>query len=156
MRSTLVAIVGLALFGACEPSYAPPSATCSDAPRWPRGTSFEYEHDGPTGVPACTPHCGPNRSASGKWNAVGAPGVTKLTSDALPSGACSEDGVVCGMTAEWLGPCPDEGLASGPLNDFYCRCISGRWSCTVDARAPSATAWECHVADAGAKDATSE
>jgi hypothetical protein len=131
--------------GESASKYRTPSATCSDGPRWPRGTSFAYEASGPTDAPRCTPHCGPNQPASPICSGVG--GGPHLTSDALPSGACSEDGVVCTMTAEWLGPCPPDGSPSGPLDLFICRCTGGAWACTVDATAPSATSWSCRMPD---------
>ena len=141
-----VAVVSSLLIPSCtSETYVTPSTTCSDGPRWPRGTNFEYERNGPTDAPACTPHCGPNEAASGMWSGAGR--GRALTSDALPSGACAEDGVVCTMEAEWLGPCPESAQASGPLNLFICRCASGAWACTVDATAPSATAWTCHNPD---------
>jgi hypothetical protein len=74
-------------------------------------------------------------------------GSGALTSDALPSGACAEDGVVCTMQAEVLGPCPDGAEAIGPLDLFICRCRSGAWACTIDATAPSGTAWSCRAPD---------
>lgn len=125
--------------------YATPSATCSDGPRWPRGTDFEFERNGPTDAPACTPHCGPNEPASDMWSGTVRGGA--LTSDALPAGPCSEDGVVCTMQAEWLGPCPPTAVAIGPLDVFICRCASGAWACTVDATAPSGTLTTCRNAD---------
>jgi hypothetical protein len=51
------------------------------------------------------------------------------------------------MHAESLGPCPETAEAIGPLNLFICRCASGAWACTVDATAPSATAWTCRNTD---------
>lgn len=158
VSTMLVLAFGLA--GACGGESVTPSATCSDAPRWPRGTRFEYERGGPSDAPACTPHCGPNAHASPMWGGAG--GLNALTSDALPSGACDENGVACTMKAEWLGPCPPDGQPVGPLDLFICRCSGGRWSCTVDATSPSATSWSCmmpdgsdfnHPGDAGAHDA---
>jgi hypothetical protein len=128
-----------------EADYTAPSPVCSDAPRWPRGNNFAFEQGGPTNAPLCTPHCGPNKSASSMWTGVGP--ANKLTSDALPSGPCTEPGVVCTMTAEWLGPCPPEGSPVGPLDLFICRCTSGNWTCTIDASSPSATMWSCRMPD---------
>src|SRR5688572_27292745 len=125
---------------ACS-KYATPSGACADGPRWPRGTNFEYERDGPTDAPACTPHCGPNQAASSNWPRG------FLTSDALPSGFCDEDGVVCTMAAEWIGPCPPEGKTFGPLNKFICRCRSENWTCTIDATSPSASVQSCTLPD---------
>jgi hypothetical protein len=146
-----VAVVLVHACGSSMSTYVTPSATCSDGPRWPRGTDFEYERGGPTDAPPCTPHCGQVPSPSGMWSGIGGPGAT--TSDALPSGACNEEGVVCTMTAEWLGPCPDGATPVGPLNLFICRCMSGAWSCTIDASSPSATNQSCfdpNIQDAGA------
>lgn len=162
---TIVALIFALIFAgatACEGSFGPadnsvadrsaadgddryttPSMTCSDGPRWPRGTQFEYERGGPIDAPACTPHCGPNKSPSSMWS--GARGA--LTSDALPSGACAENGVVCTMSAEWLGPCPEGAEAIGPLDLFICRCASGAWACTIDATSPSATSNSCRLPD---------
>lgn len=123
----VIAVVAVLTPVACSSSYETPSAECSNGPRWPRGTHFEYERDGPTDAPKCTPHCG----------------GTGRTSDGLPSGACNEDGVVCTMTAEWLGPCPEGETASGPIDIFICRCTNGAWACTIDATAPSATMQSC-------------
>jgi len=121
---------------------------CTDGPRWPNGTDFQYELHGPTDAPACTPHCGPNASASSLW---GPPELGKLTIAALPSGGCQHDGNTCTMGAEWLGPCPAGGKAVGPLDLFICRCASGHWACTVDGTEPSATSWSCDLpADGGA------
>ncbi len=121
---------------------------CSDGPRWPNGSPFEYEHDGPVTAPACTPHCGPNASASSLW---GPPDLMKLTTAALPSGGCEHDGNTCTMGAEWLGVCPPGGRAVGPLDLFICRCTTGRWGCTVDDSSPSDTAQTCDLPeDAGA------
>lgn len=148
--SRVVLVLGATLFAACSTkesttgsTYSTPSTTCSDGPRWPRGTNFDYERGGPTDAPACTPHCGPNQPASALW------GGRALTSDALPSGTCAESSVVCTMSAEWLGPCPPEGSPIGPLDLFICRCTSGIWACTVDATAPAATAWSCRLPDGG-------
>ena len=110
--------------------------SCSDA-RWPLDTVFAYEHGGPTHAHPCTPHCGANRPASSMW-----PG-DHLTSQALPFGACSAEGDVCTLDVEWVGPCPDEGTARGPLDLFLCRCRGGSWACTVDDASPSATAQSC-------------
>lgn len=114
---------------------------CSDGTRWVGGTPFQYESGGPTDAPACTPHCGPNAPASGMWSGVG--NGNNLTSAALPSGPCLHPGNTCTMAAEWLGPCAPGNVASGPLDLFICRCTDGQWACTVDATAPSATAWSC-------------
>ena len=119
---------------------------CSDGPRWPNGTQFAYERGAPSDAGPCTPHCGPNAKASALWGSM----TMNLTSAALPSGACAHEGNTCTMGAEWLGPCPAGGLAEGPLDVFICRCTSGRWGCTIDATAPSATDWTCTPpADAG-------
>src|SRR5512139_1335090 len=76
-------------------------AACSDGGRWTDATKFELEPSAPNGARECTPHCGPNKSASGMWP------VGTLTSEALPFGACSPLGDTCTMRAEWLGPpCP--------------------------------------------------
>ena len=148
-RSSLVFVVAaFAATVACGATYLTPSARCTDGPRWPRGTNFAYEEKGPIDAPSCTPHCGPNDHASPMWDAVGTvDGREALTSDALPFGACAEDGVVCVMSAEWLGGCPPEGKASGPLNTFICRCRAGAWACTIDATAPSATGYRCELPD---------
>ena len=117
---------------------------CSNAPRWPNGTDFSYEHGGPSDAGPCTPHCGPNASASALW---GPPMLGKLTSAALPSGPCAHDGNTCTMAAEWLGPCPDGGSAVGPFDLFICRCTSGAWTCTIDDRSPSVTEQTCTLPD---------
>jgi hypothetical protein len=116
---------------------------CSNGVRWPGGTNFPYEADGPTNAPACTPHCGPN-----------APSATHaLTSAALPAGPCANAGNTCTMMAEWLGPCAPGNVASGPLDLFICRCTDATWVCTVDSTAPSATAWSCQApVEGGAPD----
>jgi hypothetical protein len=123
---------------------------CTDGPRWPNGSQFQYEVKGPTDAPACTPHCGPNASASSLW---GSPDLMKLTSAALPSGACQHEGNTCTMAAEWLGPCPPSGRAVGPFDLFICRCTSGRWGCTVDGESPSATSQTCELPDGAGADA---
>jgi hypothetical protein len=138
---TLILIACSVLACSTSATYATPSATCSDGARWERGTNFEYEKSAPTDAPACTPHCGPNRPASPAW------GGAALTTDALPAGQCTEEGVVCTMQAEWLPPCPAEGSPGGPLDLFICRCSSGKWGCTIDATSPSATAWSCRMPD---------
>jgi hypothetical protein len=119
------------------PFFAEP---CTDGPRWPNGSAFEYERHGPTDAPACTPHCGPNANASSLW---GGPELMKLTSAALPSGTCAHEGNTCTMAAEWLGTCPPEGRAEGPFDLFICRCAAGRWACTIDGTEPSATSQSC-------------
>jgi hypothetical protein len=119
---------------------------CTDGPRWPNGSQFSYERDGPTDAGPCTPHCGPNPKASALWGSM----TMGLTTAALPSGACSHEGNTCTMAAEWLGPCPLGDSAEGPLDLFICRCTSGQWGCTIDATAPSATSQSCTPpADAG-------
>jgi hypothetical protein len=141
---------GIALVSATTPScrdegYITPSVVCSDGPRWPPGSQFEFERNGPTDAPRCTPHCGPNQPPSATWNGAGPRDA--LTSEALPSGSCSEDGVVCTMAAELLPACPAGTRAVGPLDLFICRCTSGAWGCTIDATGPSATSWSCVMPD---------
>jgi len=132
---------------ASPPVVVPPPyfvEPCSDAPRWPNGTDFSYEDDGPSDAGPCTPHCGPNASASAMW---GPPMLGKLTSAALPSGPCVHEGNTCTMAAEWLGPCPEGGSAVGPFDLFICRCTSGEWACTIDGESPSGTAQTCTLPD---------
>lgn len=137
-----IAVVAVLTPVACSSSsYETPSTECSNGPRWPRGTNFEYERGGPTDAPNCTPHCGEISAPSGMWSGAGGRGAT--TSDSLPSGSCNEDGVVCTMSAEWLGPCPAGETAVGPLDLFICRCANDAWVCTVDATSPSATGFSC-------------
>ena len=144
MRFIVVALtlVACSTSSTTTSTYATPSSICSDGPRWPRGHDFAYERDGPTDAPKCTPHCGGGAGRGGE-----------LSSDALPSGTCSENGVVCTMTAEWLGPCPESATPSGPIDVFICRCTNGAWACTVDATAPSATTFSCSGDIASGKDA---
>ena len=139
---------------ASAPAPAPTQEACSDGPRWPNGTKFSYETNGPVDAPPCIPHCGPNASASALW---GPPALGKLTSAALPSGSCADEGNVCTMGAEWLGPCPPGGTAAGPFDLFICRCTSSKWECTVDATSPSSTEQTCSLPDdAGTEDGGSD
>ena len=117
---------------------------CSDAPRWPNGTNFSYEHGGPSDAGPCTPHCGPNANASALW---GSSMLGKLTSAALPSGPCAHEGNTCTIGAEWLGRCPEGGSAVGPFDRFICHCTSGNWGCTIDDESPSATEQTCTLPD---------
>ncbi len=71
-----------------------------------------------------------------------------LTTDALPSGACSTS-EVCAMRAEYLGVCPNGVAGSGGIESFVCRCVSGTWACKRDASRASATAFSCGSGDAG-------
>lgn len=64
--------------------------------------------------PECPPRCGAKRLPVGRYSLAD-----------IPSGACEEEGVVCGMIGQML--CAGGAYAAG--RSVVCKCDRGEWNC---------------------------
>ena len=101
------------------------ASPCSDGVPYTSFSRFPME-DAPPGYtvdsnnpPRCTNHCGTR-------DRVGA--IQIFEYEALPSGQCSVEGMLCSMAANPMCPC--QGTPGG-FNTFYCRCAAGQWRCAI-------------------------
>lgn len=99
--------------------------------------------DGPC-MPRCVPRCGADELVSLN-------GYQEYTFEALPSGACRNDGETCQMdAARSTSQCAGQPKHACDVSDYVCHCESGTWRCYLIA----AGAGVCPlcVDDAGAGD----
>jgi hypothetical protein len=109
----------------CTGDMSPSGEECSTGDPYPAIHAFE--HGSPTDARhaqchACTPHCNGRKYSGANI------GGHYLTS-ALPSGACSNDGVSCDMEAVDFKECANGFIMGCALSGFRCRCSDGAWSC---------------------------
>ncbi len=115
--------------GSCSQKSAPQDlGGCSSGPTYLRDQiGFPVEND-PTQYPKCIPHCGYT------GDGLGGPGLGFYYADALPSGACTNDGATCSMTVA-ITCCGGQqrGPTGGPVHGMRCRCQEGAWKCVIAA-----------------------
>jgi len=132
----------LSVFG-CESEQSLPKADGSVSPACierPEKYAANVKLDRPEAagnVPLSTPNCVPTCGAPTLRD--GYPSVV-----ALPAGACADSTPRCVLTA--IEPCDCE-PSSGPVSQYLCACVSGRWEC--DNVAAGASGCACDDAGAG-------
>jgi hypothetical protein len=96
------------------------ASPCSTGPAYDasaNSTPFPYRPPSDAGaLPTCTPRCGSKGPSAGFSNV-----------DALPSGACSQEGELCGMSVSYY--C--EGAGLGRVDGMECACEGGTWKCWI-------------------------
>jgi hypothetical protein len=72
----------------------------------------------------CAPRCGSTTRFADNF----------YSTDALPAGDCCDDVETCMMLAHQICPCP---VNRGPVNEYRCSCLNGKWSCAITLRGGS-------------------
>lgn len=127
-----------------SPGTAQGTTTCSTGAPYTDDTTFALVGAPVAPLPACKPRCD-------YQGGVEPPGFYFV--EALPSGACVDEGVACGMAVR-VRCCGGRGPVVGPVNGMLCSCSAGVWKCGVSNQG-AATCGVCldGGSDAGAGEA---
>jgi hypothetical protein len=108
-------------------------SACSTGPAYVFETAFPDIENADSSLPECVPRCENGDKRSGYGTASNA-----WTIEALPSGACTNDGEACQMAAVRVRTCPSGEKSMCSYTGYECHCEGGNWKCYSGPKGASA------------------